>query len=79
MSVACQRECASALTQRKEVGPLVVKEVEAGVRLLGVLLLHLARHGIAEADDEVELGTGAALVRAKHDGVGRLVVQARLG
>jgi hypothetical protein len=56
----------------------VVEEVLALLRLLGVLLLHLARHRVSESDDEVNLGTHSTLVRAKHDGVWSLVIEFRL-
>ena len=60
------------------MSPFVVEEVLALLRLLGVFLLHLARHRVSESDDEVNLGTHSTLVRAEHDGVWSLVVEFRL-
>lgn len=42
---------------------------------LAVLLLDRLVLRVDVAEDEVELGVGATLVRAEHDGVGRLVVE----
>ena len=45
------------------------------LHLLTVLLLHSPSFGMDVAEDEVELGVAAALVRPKHDGVRGLVRQ----
>ena len=44
----------------------------AALHLLAVLLLHGLCERVDVAEDEVELGVAAALVRPEHDGVRRL-------
>ena len=63
------------LTQSEEMGLFVIEKVLALLRLFGVFLLHFTRHWVSESDDEVNLGTHSALVRAKHDGVRSLVIE----
>ena len=53
----------SHLEDLLEGGPLL------GVELLAVLLLHGPVLGVDVAEDEVELGVGAATVRPEHDRV----------
>ena len=63
------------LTESEEVSLLVIEEVHGLCGLLGVLLFLLSRHGVLEANNEVYLGGGTALVRPKHDGIGSLVLE----
>ena len=54
---------------------LIVKEIHAAIRLLGMLLLNLPSYGVLETNDEMDFRSETTFVCSKHDGVRSLIIK----